>query len=947
MAIQILHASDLEGGVEALDRAPNFAAITEALEIEAASNGDFSFFITSGDSYLPGPFFAAAADESVRDILNESYETLLGLNGFDIREGSGRIDIQIKNILGVDAATFGNHEFDLGTDVIPDIIATDIRDSDEDGELDQVRWLGAQFPYLSANLDFTGDGNLSDLFTDELLDSTEFQSAPGDLSPAELEAAANAPKLAPFTIIDQDQDAATTDDRIGVVGATTPLLASISSPGDTTVKNPGAGTNDMAALASILQPSIDALTAAGIDKIVLSTHLQQFSLEQELIGLLNDVDIVIAGGSDTLQADATDVIRPGDTVIQPYPFVTQDLNGNPAVIIGTPGQYSYVGRLVIDFDANGNIVLNSIDPTESGIFATTDAVVNDLWDGLGDPFADGTKGSEVAKLTDAVEDVVIAQDSNIFGSTSVYIEGRREFVRTESTNMGELTAKANLFVAQKFDSSVVISIKNGGGIRNPIGEIDSEGNLLPTQANPLSGKEEGEISQLDITNSLRFNNELTVLTLTVAQIVEVVEHAVSATEEGATPGQFPQIAGLKFSFDPTQPEGERVESLAIVDDEDRIVEVLVLDGEIVSRSNKTFKIVTLNFLAGGGDGYPFPEFDGTDRVDLVDAFGNTSTGVATFAEDGTEQDALAEYLAEFYSDEPFDEEETSAENDVVIQNLSIRNDVVVDIDVNVFFLTGTIGADVLIGGNLGDRLKGRGGDDDIHGLDGDDLIFGQRGDDRMDGGDGDDHCFGRAGDDRCIGRAGDDNLRGNKGDDILIGGAGDDLMLGFRDDDILRGGDGDDFMRGGLGDDVLAGQDGEDFMHGGVGDDILRGGDGDDEILGGRGDDILFGGDGDDFLWAQDGNDLLIGGLGDDLLLGGRADDVFVIADDGSVDTIQGFNLAGDDVIQFRGFDIEEITAVGVGSGVELQVVDLTIAILTNVTVEQVEGSLGLTPTMV
>lgn len=942
MAIQILHASDLEGGVEAIGRAPNFAAITEALENEAASNGDSSFFITSGDSYLPGPFFAAAADESLADVLDDSYETLLGLEGLDIEEGSGRVDIQITNIIGVDAATFGNHEFDLGTDAIPDIIATSIDDDDEDGELDTIEWLGAQYPYLSANLDFTGDDNLADLFTDELLESTEFQSTPDDLSPEELEEAANAPKIAPFTIIDEDQDAATTDDRIGVVGATTPLLESISSPGDTEVLNPGAGTNDMAALAEILQPSIDALTAAGIDKIILSTHLQQFALEQELIGLLSDVDIVIAGGSDTLQADDTDVILPGDTVVQPYPFITEDADGNPAVIVGTPGQYSYVGRLVIDFDDNGNIILDSVDADESGIFATTDEIVDELWDGQGNPFAEGSKGSEVAKLTEAVEAVVSEQDSTVFGSTSVFIEGRREFVRTESTNLGTLTAEANLFVAQTFDSEVVISIKNGGGIRNPIGEVGDDGTLLPTQANPVSGKEEGEISQLDITNTLRFNNELVVLTLTVEQIIQVVEHAVSATEAGATPGQFPQIAGLKFSFDPTLPAGERVESLVVVDDRDRVVEVLVQDGERVTRRNKTFKIVTLNFLADGGDGYPFPEFENTERVDLVDAFGNTSTGVATFTEDGTEQDALAEYLAAEFSDEPFDDEETSAENDVVIQNLTVRNDVVFDIDTNVFFIRGTIRADELIGGNLGDRLKGRGGDDDIHGLDGDDRIFGQRGDDSIDGGAGDDRCFGRVGDDFIEGGEGDDVLKGNKGDDVIEGGEGDDRILGFIDSDILSGGLGNDFIRGGIGDDELFGDEGDDFLHGGLADDTLEGGDGNDELLGGRGDDLLFGGAGDDFLWAQDGGDFLVGGEGDDRLLGGKNDDVFVIANDGSVDTIEEFNIAGDDSIQFEGFELDSISAVSVNVGVELVVESTTIAILTNVSVEQVELALGL-----
>lgn len=943
MAIQILHTSDLEGGVEAIGRASNFAAIVEGLEIDAESLGIPSFNISGGDNFLPGPFFNAAGDSSIRDVLNESYETLLGLTGLDIREAGGRVDIQIMNIIGFDASALGNHEFDLGTNTLADIIGTDIRDDDEDGNLDEVRWLGAQFPYLSANLDFSDDDNLADLFTDDLLESTVFQSLPADLSPAELALAAAVFKLAPYTIVDEDGDPLTTDDRIGVVGGTTPLLDSITSPGDTDVRDPGSGTNDMTLLAQILQPAIDTLIAAGIDKIVLTTHLQQIALEQELVPLLEGVDVAIAAGSDTLLADQTDVIRPGDEVAGDYPIVTQNADGDPAVIVSTDGQYSYVGRLVVDFDANGVLLPNSIDPNVSGVFATTDAVVTNVWQGLGDPFADGTKGSEVEKLTDAVEQVVISQDSNVFGLTSVFLEGRRTFVRTESTNLGELTAKANLFVAKQFDDDVVISIKNGGGIRNPIGEVDQDGTLLPTQANPLSGKEEGEISQLDITNTLRFNNELTVLTLTVTQIVQVVEHAISETENGATPGQFPQIAGLKFSFDPTSPPGDRVQSLAIVNDDDEIIAILVRDGEIVADPDQTFRIVTLNFLADGGDDYPFPDFAGTNRVDLVDAFGGGSTGVATFAEDGTEQDALAEYLAAFYSDTPFDEEETGIENDVVIQNLNVRSDVVLDIDINVFNLRGDDDGDDLEGGNLDDFIKGRLGNDIISGLGGDDRLFGGGGDDAIDGGDGDDEIIGRGGDDVIDCGAGDDTVRGSKGDDVIDGGAGSDRILGLKDNDVINGGAGDDFLRGGKGDDIVNGNAGDDFIHGGTGSDVLSGGGGDDEVLGGREDDILVGGSGDDFLWGQDGDDRLTGGTGDDLLFGGRDNDIFVIAADGSVDTIQDFQKAGDDQIELQGIAASDLTVVEGSAGAEIQLGDETIAIFLDASVDAVETALGMT----
>jgi len=37
--LQILHASDLEGGVEAIGDAPNFAAVVEALEMDADVQG--------------------------------------------------------------------------------------------------------------------------------------------------------------------------------------------------------------------------------------------------------------------------------------------------------------------------------------------------------------------------------------------------------------------------------------------------------------------------------------------------------------------------------------------------------------------------------------------------------------------------------------------------------------------------------------------------------------------------------------------------------------------------------------------------------------------------------------------------------------------------------------------------------------------------------------------
>ena len=280
------------------------------------------------------------------------FEDLLdGQELTNLREASGRVDVSIMNIVGFDASTFGNHEFDLGTATIAEIIGTDIRGD----TLGDVRWLGGQFPYLGANLDFGGDGNLSGLFTGNILPSTAFQSLPDDLA-----AAAAAPKIAPSTVIEVNGE------RIGVVGATTPLLETISSPGDHLRQ--GSGRRDQRHGGPRRHPAAGnrrpdrrgdrqncpdhppaaARARAGTRPAAVGRgylHRRRF-------------------GHDPRQSD--DALRPGDVAAGPYPVVTTDFNGNPAVIVSTDGEYSYVGRLVVTFDADGILVDaegNPIDDT--------------------------------------------------------------------------------------------------------------------------------------------------------------------------------------------------------------------------------------------------------------------------------------------------------------------------------------------------------------------------------------------------------------------------------------------------------------------------------------------------------------------------------------------------------------------------------------------------------
>lgn len=651
--MQILHSSDMESGLDASTDAPNFAAILDKLEDQHNN----TLILSSGDNFIPSPFLYSGEDPSVQNVLRSTASRYFGGNTTNLRAAIGRPDIAIMNIMGYNASVLGNHEFDLGTPELNSIIGMDIRPPAEAN----ARWVGAQFPYLSANLNFSADANLNYLFTNQRLPDTAFRT------PASITNNNQKRGLAPSAIITRGGQ------RIGVVGATTQVLARISSPGSTTVVGPS--VDDMPALAAILQPVIDSLRfAEGINKIILLAHLQQLANEEALAGLLRGVDIIIAGGSHTLCADGNDRLRPGNSAVRPYPILKQDLDGNPTAILNTESEWKYLGRFVCDFDANGILITSGLDSNTNGAYATDSIGVVAQWGNYNEAFASGTKAHAVKQITDAVQGVITNKDGRVFGKTDVYLEGRRNVVRTQETNLGNLTADANLWFAKLHDNTVTVSIKNGGGIRQSMGSVFAIGDslvLLPTAANPAAGKQQGDISRLDIENSLRFNNNLSVLTLTAQGLRQIFEHGINATRPGATPGQFPQVSGVLFSYDTARASGSKIRSLVIVDSAGNRLDTIVRDGLLWGNPNRNIRVVTLNFLAGGGDGYAFNTL-GTNRQDLNTVF--TDTLANSQFPTGSEQDAFTEYMVARFNTTPYNQRDTTLQGDTRIQLLNARQD---------------------------------------------------------------------------------------------------------------------------------------------------------------------------------------------------------------------------------------------------------------------------------
>jgi hypothetical protein len=254
-------------------------------------------------------------------------------------------------------------------------------------------------------------------------------------------------------------------------------------------------------------------------------------------------------------------------------------------------------------------------------------------------------------------------------------------------------------------------------------------------------------------------------------------------------------------------------------------------------------------------------------------------------------------------------------------------------------ISGTVGADNIIGGAENDAIIGDSGDDTLSGGAGHDTLsggagldtlFGNTGDDALSGGDDNDSLFGGAGRDHLSGDAGDDLLDGGTGDDRLLGGDGADQIYGGADNDSLEGDAGYDSLFGGAGDDTLFGGSDVDILNGGSGNDVLTGGDDVDTFVWRSGDEGSVGAPASDVI-----TDFTLGSGGDvldlaDMLQGensGNLTDYLHFAGDGNGGTVISIDVDGGGVFE----SAQEITLTGVdltggGSLSDQQILDSLLA---------------------
>lgn len=95
-----------------------------------------------------------------------------------------------------------------------------------------------------------------------------------------------------------------------------------------------------------------------------------------------------------------------------------------------------------------------------------------------------------------------------------------------------------------------------------------------------------------------WENDIFVVTLNGSAIRKLLEQCISPlTPESNYSYRFPQVSGLKIVFNITNPIGQRVQELKVRCQDCKFPRYENLD------SNKDYKVVVMDYLANGKDGF--------------------------------------------------------------------------------------------------------------------------------------------------------------------------------------------------------------------------------------------------------------------------------------------------------------------------------------------------------
>lgn len=338
------------------------------------------------------------------------------LNAGDIFQGTlyfniyeGLSEAMLLSKMGYQASCLGNHEFDKG---VPNLVDYCKR---------------VNFPIVACNIDMTKEPELAKV-------------------------------VKPYTVLTVDNQ------KIGIVGVITDTTGNISL---------GAVNLVFHHHLAPTQKAVDELTAQGVNKIIVLSHIG-YDEDQELAAKLHNVDLIVGGHSHTpLGTPALPGWRPSGG---PYPTVTKDADGKPVVIVQAWEWGKVFGDIKVEFDAKG--ILTRV--IEAKPIVVDETIPED---------------PEIAKIIDTLRKPVTAMGSAVLGTSASAV--------SDKGLVGYIVADAYLQATSKLGAN--LALMNPGGVR--------------------SNLEAGKITFSAANSICPFRNSLVLADLTGAEIIKLLNES--------------------------------------------------------------------------------------------------------------------------------------------------------------------------------------------------------------------------------------------------------------------------------------------------------------------------------------------------------------------------------------------------------------------------------------
>ncbi|GAM14758.1 bifunctional metallophosphatase/5'-nucleotidase [Mesobacillus selenatarsenatis] len=362
---------------------------------------------------------------AIKQVREEKANTLL-LDAGDVFSGTlyfnefnGLADLEFMNMVGYDAMTFGNHEFDKGTETLANFVKE------------------ANFPFVSANVNFENDENMNPLanngISSEANDGEVYKGIVKEVN----------------------------GEKIGIFGLTTAETVDISSPGEDV---------EFTDYINEAREAVKAFEEQGINKIVALTHIG-----------LND-----GGGDNDLtlaeEVDGIDVIVGGHTHVKLEEPIVVKNGSEPTVIVQANEYGKFLGTLDVRFNKNGKIIQHNgelLDITTFPEDAEAAQILNENYKPAVDEIKKTAIGhtnvelngvrefvrSSETNLGNLITDGMLAKAKTINPNTVIALQNGGGI--RESIDAGEITL-AEVLTVMPFGNSLAIMQLTGAEIKEAL-----------------------------------------------------------------------------------------------------------------------------------------------------------------------------------------------------------------------------------------------------------------------------------------------------------------------------------------------------------------------------------------------------------------------------------------------------------------------------------------------